>query len=385
MLRHVRKRRAFTLIELLVVIAIIAILVALLLPAVQQAREAARRAECKSKLKQIGIALHNYHDVHSVFPPGDINPNRSCGVTRSCGTGVNAVPPGGQVKNHTVHIMLLPYVDQASLYEELDLDIATGPAAHSLNTLGIAGGTAPGTPIPGNSALIATVIPGFLCPSDPSGNVPVSVGDANHYHTGGPVGTTNYLPCGGRRGWGDSQSFSYGFTRTWNSWMPDGSDTLVLDTGTFGHNGAARIAQITDGSSNTVAFGEARQDASNGNNSFTDRPGIESSHRAAWGAYTWVSNFIHVEPQRDANHNNHARYHINGPRDIIGRPGASGGTYPSPRTRHHGGTASSAHAGGAHFVLADGGVKFLSESMDHGIYCLLNFMRDGQELSSSDF
>ena len=169
MLRHVRKRRAFTLIELLVVIAIIAILVALLLPAVQQAREAARRSECKSKLKQIGIGLHNYHDVHSVFPCGDINPNRSCGVTRTCGAGINTAPtPGGTVKNHTVHMLLLPYVDQASLYEELNFDAATGLSRHSLNVNPLAGTAAEQA---ANGQLIQTIIPGFLCPSDPSGSM----------------------------------------------------------------------------------------------------------------------------------------------------------------------------------------------------------------------
>ena len=362
MLRHVRKRRAFTLIELLVVIAIIAILVALLLPAVQQAREAARRTQCKSKLKQIGIALHNYHDVHKVFPPGDINPNRSCGVTRACGGGVNAIPPApaAKVKNHTVHIMLLPYVDQASLYQELNLDAATGLSRHSLSAQGLAGTAAEHA---ANGLLIETVIPGFLCPSDPSGSTPYSQGDTNHYHTNGPAGTTNYLPCSGSRGWGDSQAYGYGFTATWHHRLPD--QRLVLSHGVFGHSGAAKIAQITDGTSNTAAFGEARQDRSSADN----RPGIEGSHRAAWGAYTWVSNFLVVHPNGNASHINNHRYHINAGRDIT-----------PLRLRHHGGTASSAHAGGAHFLMADGGVKFLTDTLDHNIYCLISYSRDSEEL-----
>lgn len=360
MLRHVRKRRAFTLIELLVVIAIIAILVALLLPAVQQAREAARRADCKSKLKQIGIALHNYHDVFSMFPPGDINPNRSCGITRTCGGGVNTATGNNTVKNHTVHMLLLPYVDQAGLYEQLNMDAATGKSRHGLNAGALAGTAAEQA---ANGALIQTVIPGFLCPSDPSGNIPYEQGDNNHYHTNGPAGTTNYLPCGGSRGWGDSQSYMYGYTATWHHRLPD--QRLVLDHGVFGHNGAAKIAQVTDGTSNTAAFGEARQDRS----SADSRPGIEGSHRAAWGAYTWVSNFIVVHPNGNVNHINNHRYHLNQGRD------------KSPlRLRHHGGTASSAHEGGAHFLMADGGVKFLSETLDHNLYCLINYSRDNEQL-----
>src|ERR1700754_3361454 len=91
-----RRARGFTLIELLVVIAIIAILIALLLPAVQQAREAARRTQCKNHLKQFGLALHNYHDVHTIWPCGHIS--------------VGAHRKGGAV------IHLLPYMDQAAIY-----------------------------------------------------------------------------------------------------------------------------------------------------------------------------------------------------------------------------------------------------------------------------
>ena len=108
-------RRGFTLIELLVVIAIIAILVALLLPAVQQAREAARRASCKNNLKQIGIALHNYHDVHRSFPFGGRSPTRNAGTSWRFG--------------------LLPFLEQNAIF---DLDKASN---YNLNTY--AGGGTP--------------------------------------------------------------------------------------------------------------------------------------------------------------------------------------------------------------------------------------------------
>src|SRR5690606_10397670 len=123
--------RAFTLIELLVVIAIIAILIALLLPAVQQAREAARRTQCRNNLKQIGLAIHNYESSHSVFPPGRL----------------------GYPLVFSVQAHILPYLDGANLYNLLDFDTAPsfGP---------------PSTPITRNEVAARTFIPTYLCPSD---------------------------------------------------------------------------------------------------------------------------------------------------------------------------------------------------------------------------
>ena len=127
------RRKGFTLIELLVVIAIIAILIALLLPAVQQAREAARRTTCKNNLKQLGLALHNYHDTHSIFPPG--------------ATGF-VIPEWKYLLHH-----IMPFVDQTAYYNTIMVN--------------------PALPNPWAAAWPASVqgvaIPGFLCPSDGMG------------------------------------------------------------------------------------------------------------------------------------------------------------------------------------------------------------------------
>ena len=131
----VRTRRGFTLIELLVVIAIIAILIGLLLPAVQKVRESAARLKCQNNLKQIGLALHNYHDVNSTLPPGNSKPN-----------------------GFSVHSLQLPYMEQENLYKQIDFTKSTSFS-------------------PGPKAV---KVPMFLCPSDPQGSVPTGWGGNNY-------------------------------------------------------------------------------------------------------------------------------------------------------------------------------------------------------------
>ena len=133
-----RPRRGFTLIELLVVIAIIAVLIALLLPAVQQARESARRTQCKNHLKQLGLAAHNYHDTHSAFPPGEVH-----GMT---GGTIHAYGWDKQIGNWTP--LLFPYLDQTTAYRSLDFEINPQYGGN-------------------NQAILRKLFPALLCPSDP--------------------------------------------------------------------------------------------------------------------------------------------------------------------------------------------------------------------------
>ena len=208
-----RKVRGFTLIELLVVIAIIAVLVALLLPAVQQAREAARRSQCKNNLKQFGLALHNYHEAFGVFAP------------RQSGSGSGSAPPvsvaiGGARTAYAGHLFLLPYLDQAPRYNEIMSHI---PNLVPWDTNEFVGKSAP------------TV---FNCPSDPGLTDPVQPNRT--------AGVNSYAYCAGDSD-GDSQ--------TQNAANTDPLRPRPT-RGMFGALICYGIRDCTDGSSNTIAMAE---------------------------------------------------------------------------------------------------------------------------------
>jgi prepilin-type N-terminal cleavage/methylation domain-containing protein len=316
--RRYKSWRAFTLIELLVVIAIIAILVALLLPAVQQAREAARRSQCKNNLKQIGIGLHNYHDVHGQFPH-NLDPHVT-GLNNRPGTTISWMA------------MMLPYVDAAPLYDTIDFDARDGS-----NNDGLGSGGA-------NDAVAQTVIQAFLCPSNPQ--VPkkrFSAGyrpDGNNPNNNGidNAARTDYVGNMGFvwTGWKDCGETG----RNGAPWM-DGNTTLAgvgRWSGCFWWwGGSTKLEHITDGTSNTVAVFE------NHHWRFSKEFPAENNDAAAW--FTPIGS---IEPMTGA---------------INADPSAPGGNGADDvRCTNW----SSVHAGGAHCIMADGAVKFLSENADTG-------------------
>ena len=216
-MNQVRRRRAFTLIELLVVIAIIAVLIALLLPAVQQAREAARRTQCKNNLKQLGLAMHNYHDTTSRFPMGGwVNGNFDMG---------------------SYMVRILPYIDQAPLYNQINFNVTIDTQV-----------------LPNGQQLALQIIPAYMCPSDADG--PIFTQSQNYGAS--PRAKSNYA---GNIGNQNSSGCNIG----WNLINGNGSvtngdtyDVTQISGVLMKFPSCINIAAITDGTSNTLLMGEIR-------------------------------------------------------------------------------------------------------------------------------
>lgn len=296
-------RQGFTLVELLVVIAIIGILVALLLPAVQSAREAARRMQCSNNLKQMGLAIHNFHDALNGSPPVHID------------------EPGGSRKGSTWYAVILPYLEQVSLYEQFDLgvnwDVAPNPAA---------------------AALPAAALPVYRCPtrrstvtlSDNSPQVgaagdyaAVSIASANYQHQHqGPAVL-----------WGGM----IGTVRTGKTWRPEIS-----------------FADVRDGLSNTLFIGEKH---------------VHSNELKKGGsAGGSADGNIYITEQT-------AWYECHSVRQIDHPNGLARGAQDNRGNRHH--TFGSWHSGGCQFVLGDGSVRMLNNTVDVVTLGQIGDRRDG--------
>jgi len=336
-----RRPNGFTLIELLVVIAIIAILIALLLPAVQQAREAARRTECKNNLHNIGLALHNYEETNKIYPPGVVN------------SGNNTGSPHTYALNHTGWVYLLPYIEQKPLYDALDLNIATG--GYDGNGKAAPRGSWPNA----NSSLVQTKLKAYMCPSDATAEDLAIRTDADYLAN---HARANYVFCSGGHGngWPDDRYYNIYKASTGN--LPNGA-TGVQYRGMFGFNGSARVSTVTDGLSNTIAVCEVVTKISSKNSQFGRR---DDAYTAIWAAHRRHGTFAVNHPDNTGGINN-SRYHINGPFDKnVGDK------------RVYVNVASSIHTGGAHFLLGDGSARFISENVDHSTYALLTRAHDGE-------
>jgi prepilin-type N-terminal cleavage/methylation domain-containing protein len=333
-----RKVRGFTLIELLVVIAIIAILIALLLPAVQQAREAARRTQCRNGLKQLGLALHNYHDAHKMFPPSVTN-------VRADGSACGSWQSNPGVSGLT---MLLPYFDQTSIYNQYDFNIGTTRSDFQ------------GSPVVAgiNDQLHQISIPGLACPSDPNDDIQFTgacvIIASPTWQTGTFWGGINYVFCAGT-----TAAFDFRAANAAGQFFHD-------HRGIFQQNGNKGIRHITDGASNTLCMGEVLW-VDHHNNSQT---GNGTGGKPHWA--TGIPTQISFSTAGGINANWEA--FATGPGGCRG-PNTTSGSFCGG-ARHA--ALQSQHTGGAHVLLADGAVRFISENINQLTLDALG-TRDGRE------
>lgn len=328
--RRLRIRPAFTLVELLVVIAIIGILVGLLLPAVQAAREAARRMQCSNNVKQIGLTFHNYESAVKSFP---INY-----ATRGK-LGFPNTGPGIANSGRSWMQMILPYIEQNNLYNNITFTVGLQPK-----------NSAATTPVGKNRIVAATVIPTFLCPSDDSNEGGSLLNRSDLNETNAPAdrwAVTGYKACAGSNwnaglfAWVNSGATGVGGK---NSGQSDGLNlgNGVICSNQTDVNSKTRMGDITDGTSNTFIVGEAM-------------PG--------WSQWNWWYN------------PNACTATTAIPLNRVLKVAKNIGDWPN----NYG--FASRHTGGANFGLADGSVRFISDNINTATYRALATISSGEVVS----
>lgn len=307
--RRFRPLRGFTLIELLVVIAIIAILIALLLPAVQQAREAARRSQCKNNLKQQGLAIHTYLDSHKRFPNGGFY------VT---GSGIGP----------SWRATILAQLDQEPLFKKLNFSV---PAASFT------------TPYAGaNVVLRGLVVPTYRCPSNPAPQT--GAAGSEFAWSGGDPQIIDYVGIAG------ATPDPAGRTNV--------TSTSNYDGGIYGANGifspqlSRKIADVQDGTSATIMLGEMANFTPVGANQVD----LRSAYYGGWSGFccSTLTNPWAGAPDSWGTGTTTVRYNINNP----GTPAGAVHTWEANLPLR------SAHPGGAHAAMADGATRFLNQTID---------------------
>ena len=397
-MRKSKIQRGFTLVELLVVIAIIGVLVGLLLPAVQAAREAARRMSCSNNMKQLGLAVHNYHSAYKQLPQhgsGSGWLDRTGGGPLS--SGYSGSPFGPPVEhsglNLSIFVGLTPFFEQQAVWEQISNPfLVTEPVGGP----GIGLSFHPMGPMPNFYDLIGqalaqydpwlTEIPSLRCPSDPGSGLPAT-------------GRSNYAAC-----LGDSmERMGYGLAAI-NGTRPDSNRAREVRAGcrgVFVGAKANRFRDILDGLANTIMLGEINTDL--GDNDITTTPfenpaianGVpnicdnekDPERPRFWDqmnipaidlasepenrrGYRWPSSspmftgFVTMLPPN-------RELCLQGPDALDGGNGIRGYTRPGSFT------LSSRHQGGAHIVMADGAVKFITDSIEAGNSSAVNVRLGG--------
>jgi prepilin-type N-terminal cleavage/methylation domain-containing protein/prepilin-type processing-associated H-X9-DG protein len=337
-----KKKHAFTLIELLVVIAIIAVLISLLLPAVQSAREAARRAQCINNLKQLGLAVHNYHDIHNVLPPG-----RIWAPDNPTGCGYNFF----QCQDTNWFILMMPQFEQGTL-------------ANAFNYITGAGGPLRGLPVGffANSTVMATKMSLFQCPSDQVNKFQITPTYFGGALSGPIVSKGNYVAS-----WGNTQWDQTNITVNGN--------TVPYLQSAFGQTGNIGLSRFTDGTSNSVVMAEVVQ-----GDTYDIRGAIWQS----------VPGGSHYESRLAPNKSidfygsgivgdrlNQVVFCVNQP-PVLPCTGGAGdrASYAGARSRHPGGINS---------LLGDGSVRFFKDSVNQAIWVQLNSINGGEVISADAY
>jgi prepilin-type N-terminal cleavage/methylation domain-containing protein/prepilin-type processing-associated H-X9-DG protein len=344
-------RRAFTLIELLVVISIIAVLIALLLPAVQSAREAARRAQCVNNMKQLGLAIHNYSDVHNSLPPGRIWKDNDpvTGCTRYIFAGCQNTP---------WFVLLLPQFEQQPLFNAFNFDL---------------GAEGPFLPLPlgyfANSTVGGTKLSTFQCPSDRQMMFQITPQYVGGALTGPISSKGNYGVSWGNTYWGQDVPSPTNLTD------PVTGQPVVFLPSAFGHYNYT-FASVTDGLSNTVFMAEVLQ------GELYDIRGLLWSSVGGGGSF-----MSRMPPNTPTDYYRTGLYgdQLNQPIFCVNEPGldlpcmgnaGDQGAYAGSRSRH---------PGGINVLFGDGSVHFMKNTVNMPIWIGLNTIGTGEVISSSSY
>jgi prepilin-type N-terminal cleavage/methylation domain-containing protein/prepilin-type processing-associated H-X9-DG protein len=350
----VKRPRGFTLIELLVVIAIISVLIALLLPAVQSAREAARRIQCTNNLKQMGLGLHNYEGITGAFPPSNI-----AGYFNGTFT----------YNGFSVHARILPFMEQGVAFNSINFFFTHRTAQ--------------------NSTVVGLALTCFLCPSDPNldGLTPF------------PSGVNARVPCYG---------FNEGDWYIWNALSTSGTNVGPNNRGVFGPNQSRRIAEITDGTSQTLFASDVKAlnpfcqvggqfSEANLSSPTAPLPSPYADPLTVAAEYTTVAGCNAVPPGQG-----HTAW-VDGNSQETGMTTAFPPNKPAINPTNHADldiltvliskdqplygaiTARSYHPGGVNALFADGSVRFAKSSIDGATWRALGTVAGGEVISGDSY